>query len=80
MEQLQCSKWPDQEAPEDSSVLLELHQNTEELRLKTPGTVLVHCSAGVGRTGAFIALYKLINDFNKKVGKHVLSFVFIERF
>ena len=28
-----------------------------------PEPILVHCSAGVGRTGTFIAVYKLIEDF-----------------
>ena len=29
----------------------------------TPEPILVHCSAGVGRTGTFIGVYKLVEEF-----------------
>merc|ERR1712037_251783 len=60
--QMQCEIWPDLDAPDDPKVLVDMVLKAQELQT-TPSPLLVHCSAGVGRTGTFIALYKLWNDY-----------------
>ena len=67
VEQLQCTVWTDMEAPKDTKTLLDLFDSSEETLLDSPGTILVHCSAGVGRTGTYIGLFKLIQDYQNKV-------------
>ena len=71
MDQVQCESWPDLQAPHSTSVLLDLHNQTELLLEDRPGTLLVHCSAGVGRTGAFLALYKLCRDFQDEASVEI---------
>ena len=63
VEQLQCTAWPDMEAPKETMALLDLYEFTEEILNNNPGGLLVHCSAGVGRTGTFLAVYKLWLDY-----------------
>ena len=62
---LQTKKWADLTAPEDTKIMLDMVQairaisNTKD----SPEPILVHCSAGVGRTGTFIGVYKLVEEF-----------------
>ncbi|KAM4554001.1 tyrosine-protein phosphatase non-receptor type 5-like isoform 1-T1 [Fundulus diaphanus] len=52
------TSWPDQKTPDKAPPLLELVQQVEGAReeaLPSSGPIIVHCSAGIGRTGCFIA-------------------------
>lgn len=64
--QLQVEEWPDNSAPEKIMVLLDLLEKTREIADSERGPILVHCSKGAGRTGTFIACYKLITDYMDK--------------
>ncbi|XP_008255008.3 receptor-type tyrosine-protein phosphatase R isoform X1 [Oryctolagus cuniculus] len=51
------TSWPDHKTPDSAQPLLQLMLDVEEDRLASDGRgpVVVHCSAGIGRTGCFIA-------------------------
>lgn len=52
------TSWPDQKTPDKAPPLLELVQEVERAREEaspSSGPTIVHCSAGIGRTGCFIA-------------------------
>ncbi|XP_021372257.1 tyrosine-protein phosphatase 10D-like isoform X2 [Mizuhopecten yessoensis] len=65
MKQVHYLKWPDMGCPDTSWLLLNFVQ---DVRLfmphQNPGPIVVHCSAGVGRTGTFIAVDHLIQKLN----------------
>ncbi|KAK2512179.1 hypothetical protein Q9233_016451 [Columba guinea] len=65
VEQFHYLLWPDHGVPRNPAQLLCLVEVVNKRALEAPaGPVLVHCSAGIGRTGTFIAL-----DFLLKMGK-----------
>ncbi|XP_038676369.1 receptor-type tyrosine-protein phosphatase R-like isoform X1 [Scyliorhinus canicula] len=51
------SSWPDHKTPDTAQSLLDLIHEVEESReaAGNRGPIIVHCSAGIGRTGCFIA-------------------------
>ncbi|KAK3518196.1 hypothetical protein QTP70_033892, partial [Hemibagrus guttatus] len=51
------TSWPDHKTPDSTGPLLQLMTDVEESReaSESHGPVIVHCSAGIGRTGCFIA-------------------------
>ncbi|KAM8983730.1 receptor-type tyrosine-protein phosphatase U-like isoform 2-T2 [Ara ararauna] len=65
VEQFHYLLWPDHGVPRNSAQLLCLVDLVNKRALEAPaGPVVVHCSAGIGRTGTFIAL-----DFLLKMGR-----------
>ncbi|CAF1489211.1 unnamed protein product [Rotaria magnacalcarata] len=70
--------WPDQSCPNVVQPLIDLVHNVERDRVelsninKKSGPVVVHCSAGIGRTGCFIALSNGIRQLRKERAVDVL--------
>ncbi|XP_010220017.1 PREDICTED: receptor-type tyrosine-protein phosphatase T-like [Tinamus guttatus] len=65
VEQFHYLLWPDHGVPRNPTQLLYLVEKVNKTVSENPtGPVLVHCSAGIGRTGTFIAL-----DFLLKMAK-----------
>lgn len=56
------TSWRDFLAPEQPSWLLRFIKRVNEHHCMDRGPILVHCSAGVGRTGSFIAMDTLISE------------------
>ncbi|XP_052765780.1 uncharacterized protein LOC128207025 isoform X2 [Mya arenaria] len=54
--------WPDKDVPENVTSIIDFRQAVINSTTQLHGPVLVHCSAGVGRTGTYIALDILTNE------------------
>lgn len=54
--QYHLTTWPDYGVPNNTSALVTLRHKVMAKWQEVGGPILVHCSAGVGRTGTFITL------------------------
>ncbi|XP_056003710.1 receptor-type tyrosine-protein phosphatase T-like [Ostrea edulis] len=71
--QYHYTAWPDHGTPEEVS-LIQFHRAVLKTHQRR-SPLLVHCSAGVGRTGTFIALDTLLEEGRKSGEVNVLEFV-----
>ncbi|XP_015671626.1 receptor-type tyrosine-protein phosphatase C [Protobothrops mucrosquamatus] len=53
---IQFTSWPDHGVPDDPHLLLKLRRRVNTLSNFFSGPIVVHCSAGVGRTGTYIGI------------------------
>ncbi|VDP04488.1 unnamed protein product, partial [Soboliphyme baturini] len=65
--QYQFLAWPDHGVPSDPSSVLNFLEEVDRraATIKDCGPVVVHCSAGIGRTGAFIAIDLILNSIKR---------------
>ncbi|KAK4688084.1 tyrosine-protein phosphatase 2/3, partial [Tremellales sp. Uapishka_1] len=75
--QIQCTSWPDFDVPESPDTLLALIKDVDaaveetyaedgEVSEDKRPPVLVHCSAGVGRTGSFIIVDAVLDGLRRE--------------
>jgi protein tyrosine phosphatase len=60
--------WPDNGVPSPLDPLVRfVRQVRHEMnRFPNAGPTTIHCSAGVGRTGTFVGIDRLLQDYNNK--------------
>ncbi|XP_024937646.1 tyrosine-protein phosphatase Lar isoform X10 [Cephus cinctus] len=60
IKQLQFTAWPDHGVPEHPAPFLQFLRRVKSLNVPDSGPLVVHCSAGVGRTGCFIVIDSML--------------------
>ena len=70
---IQYTGWPDFGAPSDTAPIITLIKDVRQLIKQSQKSeminILVHCSAGVGRTGTLITLYRMMEELEQLVPK-----------
>ncbi|XP_042206046.1 uncharacterized protein LOC121855232 [Homarus americanus] len=71
--------WPDHKAPAEADQLLAMALQVENVRKAgdgvAQGPVVVHCSAGIGRSGCFVAISIAINQLQEEDCVDILGIV-----
>ena len=69
--QLQIKKWN----PKDTKALRDLIHQTRDLSTFPEVPIVVHCSAGVGRTGTYIVIDAMLKQLRAKGEINIQSFL-----
>ncbi|XP_044211802.1 receptor-type tyrosine-protein phosphatase beta-like isoform X1 [Thunnus albacares] len=76
--QFHYTVWPDHGVPETTQSLIQFVRTVRDYVNRTPGSgpTVVHCSAGVGRTGTFIVLDRVLQQMDTKDSLDIYGSVF----
>jgi len=67
--QFQYTAWPDHGVPVSTTAFLELAEKAD-IANETKGPILVHCSAGIGRTGTFCTIHSTLKKVELELKEH----------
>ena len=79
--QIHYTAWPDHGVPNINEgkvfePFIEIMQFIDKPEIKGKGPIVVHCSAGVGRTGTFISMYYLEKEIMRQIKDEVSEIKF----
>uniref|UniRef100_A0A4W4F3P1 protein-tyrosine-phosphatase n=1 Tax=Electrophorus electricus TaxID=8005 RepID=A0A4W4F3P1_ELEEL len=72
---IQFMSWPDHGVPGDPGLLLKLRRRVNSFKNIFSGPIVVHCSAGVGRTGTYIGIDAMIESLEAEGRMDIYGYV-----